>query len=75
MKKKELIITMIDGTQHIEDLSTKKGLPFGAPANDMGYVTIALEIARTGWLTKKTGKDYVEVIAPSQIQKVEIKFS
>lgn len=75
MTKKELIITMTDGTQHVEDLMKKRGLPFGAPANDMAFITLALEIARTGWISTSTNKEYAEIIAPSQIKKVEIKFT
>lgn len=73
--KKSLIITQVDGTVISEDLTHKRGLPLGAPANDVSYVNMALEIARVGWIAKETNKDHVVVVAPSQIKKVEIKFT
>jgi hypothetical protein len=71
--KKQLIITLIDDTTIVKDLSDKKGLPFNAGALHPFYIGMARDIAATGWFDDEhANESCVEILAASQIKKVKV---
>lgn len=76
MRKKLLIINLVDGRIIERDITTEKGFPLGAPANDMSYLQLCQTIAGTGYLDPDATTEKEAVfIGPSQIKTVHVKFT
>jgi hypothetical protein len=74
MKRKYLLITLIDGSEHehdIENLANMVQVPIGAPASHQGYLTLAQLVATKGFCPSEKANPPTW-IAPSQIKKVSI---
>jgi hypothetical protein len=74
MKKKFLIINMVDGGQIKRDITLDKIAPIGAPANDPAYGLLCAQIAQTGCNHEWSNETHFILVAPSQIKTVEVKF-
>jgi len=79
MKKKYLIIELIDGTRITEDWTSRPGAPFNAGANDEFYVQVAAAISANGYSdirseARACDATYYSHIAPSQIKTVSFEF-
>jgi hypothetical protein len=73
--KKILIIILVSGRKIERDITSEKGFPLGAPANDVHYATMCATIAANGYTDPdKTSDSQYSHIAPSQIASVDVKF-
>jgi hypothetical protein len=79
MKKKYLVIELLDGTMITEDWTNRPGAPFGAGANDGFYAGVCMAIAANGYTDIREGARPIDAtffrhIAPSQIVAVCFEF-
>lgn len=73
--KKLLVITLVDGTQkefNLRDLLPD--MPFDVKANDPNLLKWVATLAANGFGDKE-GPEYLSWQAPSQIKRIELKFS
>jgi len=83
--KKQLLITLMDGTTLIPDwdkvIGQALGAPgpngtlIGAPAFHESYIGFCHAIAKNGLVDDNPTNDYMKFIAPANIKQIEIIFN